>query len=98
MDRYAQVVERLKGPVVPINICFTATGGIDYPAQRRYEDPWLKRATELNWLFSIKTAIQLHGLFPEEYLGAFQSPDQAKRDEVHQCLERVFGPIEPVEL
>ena len=40
MDRYTEVVERLKGPVVPLNICFTAQGLIDYPAQRHYVD-WL---------------------------------------------------------
>ncbi|MDP6698958.1 MAG: dihydrodipicolinate synthase family protein [Candidatus Latescibacteria bacterium] len=40
MDRYKGVVDRLKGPVVPLNICFTAEGTIDYPAQRRYVN-WL---------------------------------------------------------
>ena len=36
MERYAQVLERLKGPVVPINICFTADDDVDYPAMRKY--------------------------------------------------------------
>ncbi len=34
------VAERLRGPVVPLNVCFTAAGEVDLPAMVRYAD-WL---------------------------------------------------------
>ena len=34
MERAIQVLQRLKGPVVPLNICFTGDNEIDYPAPR----------------------------------------------------------------
>lgn len=40
MSRAAAVVDRLKGPVVPVNVCFAADDSIDYDAMRRYVD-WL---------------------------------------------------------
>ncbi len=40
MERAIQVLQRLKGPVVPLNICFTGDNEIDYPAMRRYVN-WL---------------------------------------------------------
>lgn len=40
MSRAAGVVDRLKGPVVPVNVCFAADDSIDYDAMRRYVD-WL---------------------------------------------------------
>ena len=40
MTTARSTVERLRGPVVPINICFTADGEVDLPAMRRYAD-WL---------------------------------------------------------
>lgn len=40
MDRAARVLERLKGPVVPLNICFNADGTVDYNAVAAYVD-WL---------------------------------------------------------
>ncbi|MCK5118868.1 MAG: dihydrodipicolinate synthase family protein [Candidatus Latescibacteria bacterium] len=40
MDRAAQVLERLKGPVVPINVCFNEDGTVNYAAVREYVD-WL---------------------------------------------------------
>lgn len=64
----------------------------------RYEEPWLKAALELDWLFSIKAAIDAHGLFPDDYATPFQPSDQGKREKALQCLERVFGPIRKVEL
>lgn len=42
MDRATQMLERLKGPVVPLNICFRQDGQVDFPAMRRYAD-WLCR-------------------------------------------------------
>ena len=40
MSRATEVVDRLKGPVVPVNICFADDDSIDYEAMRRYVD-WL---------------------------------------------------------
>lgn len=40
MDRKADVLERLKGPVVPLNICFHDDGTVDFDAVARYVD-WL---------------------------------------------------------
>ena len=40
MSRSADVVDRLKGPVVPVNICFADDHSVDYDAMRRYVD-WL---------------------------------------------------------
>ena len=34
------VAERLRGPVVPLTVCFTEVGEVDLPALRRYAD-WL---------------------------------------------------------
>ena len=63
----------------------------------RYEEPWLKRASKLDWLFSIKSAISLHGLFPERFCTPFQPFSAEKREEVRQCLEHLFGPIQKAE-
>ncbi len=40
MDRSAQVLDRLKGPVVPLNICFNEDGTVHYEAVEKYVD-WL---------------------------------------------------------
>ena len=40
MDRSTQVLERLKGPVVPLNICFNEDGTVHYDAVEKYVD-WL---------------------------------------------------------
>ena len=40
--RSQQVVERIKGPVVPLNVCFNEDGTVDYGAMRGYVD-WLGR-------------------------------------------------------
>ena len=40
MSRATEVVDRLKGPVVPVNICFADDDSIDYEGMRRYVD-WL---------------------------------------------------------
>ena len=64
----------------------------------RYEEPWLKLAVELGWLFSIKAAIHANGLFPDDYATPFQPRDEARREKVRQCIETVFGPIPKVKL
>ncbi len=54
------VTDRLKGPVVPINMCFTEDGEVDFPAMRKYVD-WMCQqkvpvllltygSSEYNWL------------------------------------------------
>ena len=40
MDRVARVLKRMKGPVVPLNICFNEDGGVNFGAVRDYVD-WL---------------------------------------------------------
>jgi 4-hydroxy-tetrahydrodipicolinate synthase len=40
VSRATEVVDRLKGPVVPVNICFADDHSVDYEAMRRYVD-WL---------------------------------------------------------
>lgn len=64
----------------------------------RYEDPWLKKAAALDWLASIKAAIQLHGLFPEQYLSILHQADAALPGQVRTCLEDIFGTLQPVKL
>ena len=49
MDRAAQVLQRMKGPVVPINVCFNADGTINYDAVGAY----------INWLCEEKTPVLL---------------------------------------
>ena len=40
MNHAAQVLARLKGPVVPLNLCFNEDGSVNYPAVTTYVD-WL---------------------------------------------------------
>ena len=66
---------------------------------RRYEDPWLQTALKHGWLQSIKSALELHGLYPNNRVpspGISHSPEQ--RQEIKRCFEEVFGPIEKVSL
>ena len=60
----------------------------------RYEEPWLKVASRLEWLPSIKSALHLHGLYPNHRL---RTPAVSHGDEQHQevqaVLQRVFGGI-----
>jgi dihydrodipicolinate synthase/N-acetylneuraminate lyase len=63
----------------------------------RYEEPWLKLAEQLSWLPSIKSALQVCGLYPNRRL---RSPALIHTEEqfaqVRRTLEQVFGPVEPV--
>lgn len=65
----------------------------------RYEEPWLGLAEQLSWLPSIKSALQVFGLYPNRRL---RSPAISHTDEqfqqIRQTLEHTFGPIAPVEL
>ena len=69
--------------------------GAAWEMVRRYEDLWLKTAVELGWLCSIKSALELYGLYPNNRLpapGVSHTPEQ--REKVRQCLEQVFGSIQ----
>ena len=60
----------------------------------RYEEPWLTKAVELGWLESIKTALCLHGLYPN-HLPCPPLPglSPAQVGAVRQVLEQTFGPL-----
>lgn len=65
----------------------------------RYEEPWLKLAEQLSWLPSIKSALQVFGLYPNRRLRSPAVSHTAEQyEQVRQTLEAVFGPIEPVRL
>jgi 4-hydroxy-tetrahydrodipicolinate synthase len=64
----------------------------------RYEDPWLRKAVEMDWLFSIKAALCLYGLYPDHCTSPFQSRNAGKVEQIRQCLERIFGTIEKATL
>ena len=49
MNRAASVLERMKGPVVPINVCFHEDGTVDHAAVRQY----------VNWLCEEATPVLL---------------------------------------
>ena len=56
-------------------------------------------AVSMNWLLSIKSALNLHGLFPNGRLGGrWQTQTADEQEKIQQCLERVFGPIEKVDI
>ena len=65
----------------------------------RYEEPWLKTAGEMDWLLSIKSALNLYGLFSNNRPGGMgRSHSTDEREKIRQCLESVFGPIEKLDL
>lgn len=49
MSRASDVIGKLKGPVVPLNVCFTLEGKVDYTGMRRY----------VNWLCEQQTPVLL---------------------------------------
>ena len=58
----------------------------------RYEDPWLKWAVSQNWLVTMKSAIQLQRLYPNNLLGpAYPHPPAESLDIVRAKLEEIFG-------
>jgi len=58
----------------------------------KYEDPWLKWASSQNWLASLKAAIHLQGLYPNNLLGhAYPHPESDVVDKVRDKLIEVFG-------
>jgi dihydrodipicolinate synthase/N-acetylneuraminate lyase len=59
----------------------------------RYEERWLKLAIKLDWLRTIKSALNVYGLYPNNRLRSPSvSHTPAQREEVRRCLEEVFGP------
>lgn len=65
----------------------------------RYEDRWLKTAVELDWLCSIKSTLNLYGLYPNNRLRRPRvSHTDEEREKIRRCLEQVFGQIEKVAL
>ena len=60
----------------------------------RYEEPWLKTATALEWGPSIKSALYIYGLYPNHRLRApAVSHTAEQRKKLQETLEKVFGPI-----
>ena len=58
----------------------------------KYEDPWLLWAASQDWLASIKAAIHLQGLYPNNLLGhAYPAPAPEVVDNVRAKLTEVFG-------
>ena len=65
----------------------------------RYEDLWLKLAGDMDWLRSIKSALNLYGLFPNNRPGGMGRPHSTDdREKIRKCLESVFGPIDKADL
>ena len=57
MVKKSSVTERLKGPVVPLNICFTDDDEVDFPTMRKY----------VNWLCEQKVPVLLLTYGSSEY-------------------------------
>ena len=65
----------------------------------KYEEPWLSGAKEIGWMASIKTAIYLRGLYPNNRpCPPMPAPTDETVVKVRDILEEVFGPIENVDL
>jgi len=63
----------------------------------QYEEPWLTTASKMNWLASIKSALYIYRLYPNNHLRTpLHSHTQEDLNKVRTTLEEVFGPIEPV--
>ena len=59
----------------------------------RYEERWLRKAVEVGWLEAVKTALMLHGLYPNNLPCPPISPlSAAQIEEVRVVLDEVFGP------
>ena len=65
----------------------------------QYEEPWLTTASGIGWLQSLKSAFHLYGLFPNNrVIEPGWSHNNEQYQQIRQCLERVFGPIERAQL
>ena len=61
-----------------------------------YEEPWLRLAEKLGWLPSIKSALQVGGLYPSRRLRApALSHSEEQFQQVRHLLDTVFGPADP---
>ncbi|MCZ6680613.1 MAG: dihydrodipicolinate synthase family protein [Candidatus Poribacteria bacterium] len=62
----------------------------------RYEEPWLKWATDHNWLAVMKSTVQLQGLYPNNLPAPPNpAPPSSLLDDVRKKLEEVFGVSQP---
>ena len=64
-----------------------------------YEEPWMREAGKLDWLQSIKSALRLYGLYPNNRPRSpkpSHTPEQMAQ--VKDVLQKVFGTIEAVSL
>lgn len=63
----------------------------------QYEEPWLTTASKMSWLPSIKSALYIYQLYPNNRLRApLHSHTQEELSQVRAKLEEIFGPIKPV--
>ncbi len=63
----------------------------------QYEEPWLTTASEMGWLSSIKSALYIYGLYPNNRVRApMHSHTQEELDKMRAKLEEGFGTIEPI--
>ena len=67
MSRATDVTGKLKGPVVPLNVCFTEEGKVDHTSMRRYA----------NWLCEQQTPVLLLTYGSSEY--AWLTDDDIRR-------------------
>ena len=57
-----------------------------------YEEPWLNWASDLDWLASMKAAIQIQGSYPNNLKGhAYPPPAADLIETVRAKLVEVFG-------
>ena len=59
----------------------------------KYEDPWLKTAVDVDWMYAVKIAIHMAGLYPNNRVAPpykATTPEQVKK--VHDSLKQIFGP------
>ena len=75
MSRAEEALSRLKGPVVPLNICFTPAGTVNYPAMRKYA----------GWLCEQQTPVLLLTYGSSEY--AWLTDDDIRRLTVEMAEE-----------
>lgn len=64
----------------------------------RYEDEWIRKACELGWIQSLRSAFMLYGLFPDNrHFMPGLTHTEAQVEQVREILEEIFGPIQRVE-
>lgn len=88
-------------PDIALKFCALLDQGEESQAlhmMSQFEDPWLKIASEMEWLPSIKSAIHLYGLFSSGRLRAPRvSHNPEQRETIRRHLQSIFGPLERME-